>query len=329
MAKPGVKQPEVTGSRGQKVSFGRWDFVKLAPLFGGVSALATVISLLVIFGKGFNYGIDFAGGTEVQVKFSQATDASELRKYTESIGLKNTSVQSFGDQNEFLIRMESVKAATDKESAETERNDIKKLTSGLKEKYHLTDDGIRRVDTVGPQVGSELKRNGLLAAFYSFLVILIYVALRFDYKYAPGAVVCLIHDSIFTLGVFAMLGREVNVQIMAAVLTLIGYSLNDTIVTYDRIRETYPHYRDYGLKFIINKAVNDMLGRTILTAGCTLMAVTSLYLLGGGVISDIGFTLVIGIVIGTYSSVYVAAPLILVMDAMNSKPKAKSAPVPA
>ncbi len=319
MAKPGVKQPEVSGSKAHKSSFGRWDFVKLAPLMGGISALATILSLIFIFGKGFNYGIDFAGGTEVQVKFAQKVDASELRKFTESIGLKNTSVQSIGDQNEFLIRLESVRAATDKESAEIERADTKKLTNGLKEKYSLSDDGIRRIDTVGPQVGSELKRNGFLAAFYSFLVILIYVAIRFDYKYAPGAVVCLIHDSIFTLGIFAMLGREVNVQIMAAVLTLIGYSLNDTIVTYDRIRETYPHYRDYGLKFIINKAVNDMLGRTILTAGCTLMAVLALYLLGGGVISEIGFTLVIGIVIGTYSSIYVAAPLILVMDALNKK----------
>ncbi len=319
MAKPGVKQPEVSGSKGHKASFGRWDFVKLAPLMGGFSLLATIISLLVIFGKGFNYGIDFAGGTEVQVKFAQKVEASDLRKYTESIGLKNTSVQSIGDQNEFLIRMESAKAATDKESAEIERADVKKLTSGLKAKFNLTDDGIRRIDSVGPQVGSELKRNGFLAAFYSFLVILIYVAIRFDYKYAPGAVLCLIHDSIFTLGIFAILGREVNVQIMAAVLTLIGYSLNDTIVTYDRIRETYPAYRDYGLKFIINKAVNDMLGRTILTAGCTFMAVLALYLLGGGVISDIGFTLVIGILIGTYSSVYVAAPLILVMDALNKK----------
>jgi preprotein translocase subunit SecF len=319
MAKPGVKQPEVSGSKAHKASFGRWDFVKLAPLMGGFSLLATIISLLVIFGKGFNYGIDFAGGTEVQVKFSQKVDASDLRKYTESIGLKNTSVQSIGDQNEFLIRMESAKAASDKESAEIERSDVKKLTNGLKQKYNLSEDGIRRIDSVGPQVGSELKRNGFLAAFYSFLVILIYVAIRFDYKYAPGAVVCLIHDSIFTLGIFAILGREVNVQIMAAVLTLIGYSLNDTIVTYDRIRETYPAYREYGLKFIINKAVNDMLGRTILTAGCTFMAVLALYLLGGGVISDIGFTLVIGILIGTYSSVYVAAPLILVMDSLSKK----------
>ena len=221
--------------------------------------------------------------------------------------------------------MENLHTGPEKEIAEKTRAQTTKLTQGIGQKFKIAPDGLRRVDTVGPQVGSELKRNGLLAAFYSFLVILIYVAMRFDYNYAPGAVLCLVHDSIFTLGIFAMLGREVNVQIMAAVLTLIGYSLNDTIVTYDRIRETYPNYKQFGLRFIINKAINDMLGRTFLTAGCTLMAVTSLYFLGGGVISDIGFTLIIGILIGTYSSVYVAAPLILVMDSLQGGAKTKVA----
>jgi preprotein translocase subunit SecF len=143
---------------------------------------------------------------------------------------------------------------------------------------------------------------------------LIYVAMRFDYKYAPGAVLCLVHDSIVTLGVFSLLGREFNIQIMAAVLTLIGYSLNDTIVTFDRIRETVPHYRDRGLKFIINKAINDMFVRTLLTSFSTMLAVLGLLIFGSGVISDIAFTLCIGILIGTYSSIYVAAPLIMVME---------------
>jgi preprotein translocase subunit SecF len=157
-----------------------------------------------------------------------------------------------------------------------------------------------------------------LAAFYAFLVILIYVGIRFDYNYAPGAVLCLVHDSIVTLGVFSILGREFNTQIMAAVLTLIGYSLNDTIITFDRIRETAPLNKDKSSAFIINKSINDMFIRTLLTSSATMIAVLALYFFGGGVISEIAFTLVIGILIGTYSSIYVAAPLVLVMERFNT-----------
>jgi preprotein translocase subunit SecF len=294
--------------------FGRWDFVRLAPLMGGISALLTVIALVLIFTKGLNYGIDFAGGTEIQVRFNKPVDASELRKVISAHGIENPSVQNFGSDREFLIRLETPHAATEKETNVLINANVAKIRADLKSKFDLPEEGLLRVDTVGPQVGSELKRNGFLAAFYSFLVILIYVALRFDYQYAPGAVLCLVHDSIVTVGVYSLLGREFNVQIMASVLTLIGYSLNDTIVTFDRIRETMPHYRDRSLKFIINKSINDMLGRTILTSTATMTAVVALYFFGGGVISEIAFTLIIGIIIGTYSSIYVASPLILVMD---------------
>ena len=301
----------------KKLEFGRFDFVKAAPIMGGISLLATVLAAYWIMTKGFNYGIDFAGGTEVQVRFEQPVAQGDLRKTIIETGISEPTVQSFGDDKEYLIRLESVRAESEKEMNVKLKEQIAKLTTAMKSKFALKDDGIRRVDTVGPQVGSELKRNGLLAAFYSFLVILIYVAVRFDYKYAPGAVLCLVHDSIVTLGVFSLLGREVNVQIMAAVLTLIGYSLNDTIVTFDRIRETYPTYRDYGMPFVINKSINDMFVRTLMTSFMTLLAVTMLMNLGGGVISEIAFTLFIGIIIGTYSSIYVASPLILIMDKLK------------
>jgi preprotein translocase subunit SecF len=173
---------------------------------------------------------------------------------------------------------------------------------------------IRRVDSVGPQVGQELKRNGLLAVFYSLLVILIYVALRFDYKYSPGAVICLAHDAIITLAIFVAVGKEVNVPILAAILTLIGYSLNDTIVVFDRIRETEDEYKDRGVKFIINRSINDMFQRTIITSGTTFCSAFCLWWFAGGTVSDIAFALCIGIFFGTYSSIYVAAPLILFMD---------------
>jgi preprotein translocase subunit SecF len=294
--------------------YGRFDFIRLAWPMGGISLLLTVAAIVLIFTRGLNYGIDFAGGTEVQVRFNQPVSMKDLREAIEQVGITNPSVQSFGGSNEFLIRLESPRAATEKETNDLVNANVAKMKAQLKTKFALPDEGILRVDTVGPTVGGELKRNGFLAAFYCFLVILIYVALRFDYKYAPGAVLCLIHDSIVTVGVYSILWREFNVQIMAAILTLIGYSLNDTIVTYDRIRETTPHFPDRSLKFVINKAINDMLGRTILTAGCTMIAVLALFFFGGGVISEIAFTMIIGILIGTYSSVYVAAPLILVMD---------------
>lgn len=297
--------------------YGRIDFFAIAPLMGGLSVLAVVVSLVFIFTKGFNYGIDFAGGTEMQIKFTQPVDVGQLRQLAEQLGAKNASVQSFGGGSEYLVRMETFDAPTEKEVNQKQQEFVTKLTTELKAKFALPEDGLRRVDTVGPQVGSELKRNGLLAAFYSFLMILIYVAMRFDYKYAPGAVLCLVHDALVTLGVFSILGREVNVQIMAAVLTLIGYSLNDTIVTFDRIRETLPMQRERGMKFVINRAINDMLGRTILTAGATMIAVVAMYVFGSGVIADISFTLMIGIIVGAYSSIYVAAPFILLMEKLK------------
>lgn len=305
-----------------KESHGRYDFFALAPLMGGLSLLAMIISLAFIMTKGFNYGIDFAGGNEIQVLLGKKVDTEELQKQVAAAGFKNASVQGFGDRAEYLIRTEAVQASSEKEAASALAGMIKKLEETFKAEYEMPADGMRRVDTVGPQVGSELKRNGLLAAFYSFLMILLYVAMRFDYKYAPGAVICLVHDALLTLGVFSILGREVNVQIMAAVLTLIGYSLNDTIVTFDRIRETIPQYRGQGLRFVINRAINDMLGRTLLTAGTTMLAVLALLIWGEGVIADIAFTLVIGIVVGAYSSIYVAAPLVLAMEKLKPKTQA-------
>jgi preprotein translocase subunit SecF len=300
-----------------KEDHGKIDFVKIAPLMGGISIVLTILAIAIMMVKGLNYGIDFAGGTEIQLRFAQQVEAHQLRLAIEEAGIKNPVVQTFGGNghNEFLIRLETPHGATEKETNDLIAKNVTAIRGTLKEKFGLTDDGVLRVDTVGPAVGSELRKSGLLAAFYSFLVILIYVAMRFDYKYAPGAVLCLVHDTIFTMGVYALLSREFNTQIMAAILTLIGYSLNDTIVTFDRIRETAPHYRGVmSMKWIINKAINDMLGRTILTAGCTMLAVLGLFFFGGGVISEIAFCLIIGILIGTYSSVYVAAPLILVME---------------
>ncbi len=310
------------------------DFIRLAKPMGGLSLLLVVISLALILTKGFNYGIDFTGGTEMQVKFGSAVSVEQVRAVLTEVGAGSASVQTFGEANEFLIRIGTPELA-DANAQNRELNALlEKVKTGLSSKLGMKAEELLRVDTVGPQVGSELKKNGLLAAFYSLLVLLIYISVRFDYAYAPGAIICLVHDSLITLGVFAIMGREVNVQIIASILTLIGYSLNDTIVTFDRIREMAPLNRDKSLAFILNKGINETLGRTILTAVSTLFACLGLYFLSGGVIAEIAFTLIIGIVVGAYSTIYVAAPMIMLMDKLTpgstaAIPHATSAVKPA
>lgn len=290
------------------------DFIRLAKPMGTLSLILVIASLVLIMTKGFNYGIDFSGGTEMHVKFTKPVTAEEVRAVLTDVGAGGASVQTFGEANEFLVRIGTPELPDASAQNKALNEILTKVKEGFTAKFGMEPSGLLRVDTVGPQVGSELKKNGMLAAFYSLLVLLIYVSVRFDYAYAPGAIICLIHDSLITLGLFSLMGREVNVQIIASILTLIGYSLNDTIVTFDRIRETAPLNRDKSLAFILNKGINETLGRTLLTAGSTMLACLGLYFLSGGVIAEIAFTLIIGIIVGAYSTVYVAAPLIMVME---------------
>lgn len=297
---------------------GRYNFMKVAPAFSIVSLTLIVICSGIIFGRGFNYGIDFAGGTEVQVQFASKPPIGEIRSFLETL-VGSVMVQTLGEDNEILIRMQMAKGKTEKEVNEKNNARIKSVTSGLTEKFSLQSGSIRRVDAVGPQVGEELKTKGLLAIIYSLLMILIYVGLRFDYKYAPGAVICLFHDAIITLGIFSLLGKEVNVQILAAILTIIGYSLNDTIVNFDRIRENEHVFKGKDLNFIVIRSINDVLSRTLLTSITTLLAVIALYTFAGGVIEDLAFTLGIGVIVGTYSSIYVASPLVILTDKLTKQ----------
>lgn len=310
-------------SKNKNESFGRFDFVGKVWLFGGVSLVLVVASLIYLAVHGISYGIDFKGGTEIQVKFEKTVTIDQVRNTVDSLKLGDVGVQSFGEGNEFIVRFQGKQGATDKETNEALNSDIAKIRETITTTYADSVPEIRRVDTVGPQVGAELKRNGVLAVFYCLLVILIYVALRFDYKFAPGAVICLFHDAIITLAVFVAVGKEVNVAILAAIMTLIGFSLNDTIVVFDRIRETESHYREKGFGFVINKSINDMFVRTLITSGTTFVSALCLYLFADGTVQDIAFAICIGIFFGTYSSIYVAAPLVLLMEKLNLK-KAKA-----
>jgi preprotein translocase subunit SecF len=240
----------------------------------------------------------------------------ELRKAIDELKLGEVGLQSFGDTNEFVIRFQVPHKGTEKEQNRAMQSAIETLRTTITKDFAAKGPDIR-VDTVGPQVGAELKKNGFLSVFYCLLVILIYVGLRFDYQYSPGAVACLFHDAVITLAIYNFVGKEVNVPVLAAIMTLIGYSLNDTIVVFDRIRETVSHYKDRGWKFIINKAINDMLGRTLITSGTVFISSLCLLIFSEGTVKDIAFCLTIGIFFGTYSSIYVAAPLIYVTDKLR------------
>jgi len=295
-------------------SYGKFDFVGKSVFFGGVSGILVIVSLIYLAVHGISWGIDFLGGTEMQVRFESPVKIDELRTLVDKQGLVNPGLQGFGDDKEYIIRFQLPSKGTEKEINQISRANIERLKSALSQQFASQKPEFRRVDSVGPQVGAELKKNGFLSVFYCLLIILIYIGLRFDYKYSPGAVVCLFHDAVITLAIFVLVGKEVNIPVLAAILTLIGYSLNDTIVVFDRIRETEGHFADRGIRFIINKAINEMLQRTIITSGTTLTSALALWLLTDGVVADIAFALVIGIVFGTYSSIYVAAPFVMLLD---------------
>lgn len=300
-------------------SFGRFDFVGKAGIFGGLSILFVIISGVYLAVHGVTWGIDFRGGTEMQVKFEQPLELNQVRDFVAAQGIKEAGIQSFGDDLEYVIRFQVPEQKDEKETNALINATVVKMKDGIASQFAAQKPEVRRVDTVGPQVGADLKRSGYLAVFYSLLVILIYVGLRFDYKYSPGAVICLFHDAIIALAIFVAVGKEVNIPVLAAILTLIGYSLNDTIVVFDRIRETEHSSEGKSMGFIINKAINDMLERTVITSGTTFVSALCLWIFADGTVSDIAFALTVGILFGTYSSIYVAAPFILLIENLKAK----------
>jgi len=286
--------------------------------FVGKRKLALIVSAVMIFiglaslvvNGGPNYGIDFVGGTLVQVKFADNTDAAKIKDGLASLDLGSVVVQRFGDDpNEFLIRVQ--------ESGEGK--DLSGLIAGsLDAVYGAGQVDIRRVEMVGPQVGKDLRQKGLLSISYAMIGILVYIAWRFELRYAIGAIIALLHDVLITLGAFSITGREIDLPIIAAFLAIIGYSLNDTIIVYDRIRENYGKHQKLGFNEVVNRSINETLSRTILTSGTTLLVVLALFIFGGGVIHNFAFAMLVGIMVGTYSSVFVASPLLILWQDLRS-----------
>jgi preprotein translocase subunit SecF len=287
-----------------------FDFIGKRRLFAGLSLLMLVVGLAGVPVRGLRWGIDFAGGSEVQVRFLEPEGVGEgrIREVVQRTGVSEPSVVRFGDpkDGEFRIRFREDLA----QPGQGERVDA--LEAALREAIGPLE--VERVEFVGPRVGAELRRDGLLALGISCGLILVYIAFRFTLRFAPGAVVALIHDVLVTSGIWVTLGQEFNLQVLAALLTILGYSLNDTIVVYDRIRENMQLRTAVDLPEVLNRSVNQTLSRTILTGGSTLLALLALTALGGEVLRPFALVMTIGIVLGTYSSIYVAAPILLLLE---------------
>ncbi|MBX3022628.1 MAG: protein translocase subunit SecF [Bdellovibrionales bacterium] len=300
-------------SKSYREGWGRYDFLGVATYITALSVVLTILAGVIIGVKGLNYGVDFAGGIELQVQFKDAIKSEEVRSFLTTEGFAGANVQALGENHEYFIHLELETGKTDNETNAYIQETVEKIKRALSAKYGQAAE-VRRVDTVGPQVGAELRRNGLLAGFYALLLIMIYVGLRFDYRFAPGAVFTLFHDAVITMGVYSLFGWEFTVQTMAAILTIIGYSLNDTVVIFDRIRENIPIYRGKDLYWISNKSINETLSRTLLTYFSTYLTVIAMLFMADGVIRDFARAMAIGMFLGCYSTVYVATPIMLMVD---------------
>jgi preprotein translocase subunit SecF len=283
-----------------------FDFVGKMKIAVGCSLALIIIGLAsIVWHGGLNYGIDFAGGTLVQIKFQKDLPADAIRSAFKSVGLENSIIQSFGT-NEVVIR--TTELPTDQKGLSG------KIEEALGSAYGKDSFEIRRVESVGPKVGSDLTRKAILAIAFSWVGMLIYIAWRFEFRYAVGGILALIHDVLITVGVFSLLNKEFDLTIVAALLTIIGYSINDTIVVYDRIRENVRKNVRQSLADTINASINQTLSRTILTAFTVFLVVVALFFFGGSVIHDFAFALIVGVVVGTYSSIFIASPIVLTFE---------------
>jgi preprotein translocase subunit SecF len=274
----------------------------IAMLFSGILMVLSIISLST---RGLQMGIDFTGGTLIEVGYQKAADLTVLRNTLDTEGFNDATVQNFGTAKDVLIRLKPHDGVSSADLSTKVLEAINKTTAEPA--------SVRRVEFVGPQVGDDLAEDGFLALLYSTIGILVYIAWRFEWKFSTGAVIATLHDVIVTLGLFSALGLEFDLTVLAAVLALIGYSLNDTIVVYDRIRENFRLLRNTSTEEIMNISVNVTLSRTIMTSLTVILVLVSLFFLGGEIIHNFSIVLLFGVFFGTYSSIFIASPMALIL----------------
>ncbi len=282
-----------------------YDFIGAKKYTLWISALAMLVTLgSILYHGGLRNGVDFAGGLVLQIRFSKPVDISEVRNALEASGSKEAVVQNFGGANEFLIRVE--KSSEDLEGVS------KKIQTALQERFKDRALEILRAEVVGPMVGKDLKQKAMWAVILSLIGIMIYIAVRFHkFSYGLGGLVSLFHDIIVTYGAISVLNLEYNLTLMAVVLTVIGFSINDTIVIFDRVRENLKKMRKTDMVTVFNESINECLGRTVLTTGTVMLSVLILFFFAGQVLHEFTVALIVGIVTGTYSTVYIASPVVL------------------
>ena len=256
-------------------------------------------SVILITFKGLNYGIDFKGGTLIELR-SNTTEASLIRDVLKNMNLGDVNVKKFGKEGDFLIKVEQ-KGDNNKLIPEIKKNLADNLNSDV---------NFRRVENVGPKVSAELLQSGIIAISLSLAAMLFYIWVRFEWQFSIGSIIALFHDVIITLGIFSLLSLEINLSIIAAVLTIVGYSMNDTVVIYDRIRENLSKFHKLDIGDIANLSINETLARTIITSVTTLLALFSIFILGGEILRGFSLAMILGVLIGTYSSIFVASPIL-------------------
>jgi preprotein translocase subunit SecF len=284
------------------------DFLRLRKISIAISALLVVLSIVAIFGKGLNYGLDFTGGVLIEVSYEQPVDTGEVRGALDEAGYHNALVQSVGGAREVSVR---IQPQTDASGATTKSDvvaaGVMKALTGKRSDAKMT----RPPDFVGPQVGEELKSDGIVAVLFVIIGIMIYIGIRFEWRFAVAAIASEIHDTLITVGFYAITQHEFDITVLASVLAVVGYSINDKVVVFDRVRELFRSSRRGEPVDILNKAINSTLSRTIITALFTAITMVALYFLGGPVVHGFALTMLIGIVVGTLSSIFFASPILL------------------
>jgi preprotein translocase subunit SecF len=293
-----------------------YTFLKLRKKAYVVSLAVVTIGLLSIVARGLNYGVDFTGGTLFQVRFEQPVDASDIRSALASAGLTNMQVQDFGADDEFLIRLAQF-VEGDRELAGT-------VNQTLDDQFGEGSYSVVRTEAVGPKVGSELRQRAVAAVLISFLLTLVYLGFRFEWRFGLAAIIATIHDVLVAFGVISLLTIEISLPTVAAILTIIGYSLNDTIIIFDRIRENLKKHRRLGYEEILDLSINETLPRTVMTSGTTLAVLLALAVLGGAVIRPFTIVLIVGVIVGTYSSIFVASPALLEVERRSGGVRSKT-----
>ena len=278
-------------------------FSNFYKIFNLTSSILIVISILLLLFKGLNYGVDFKGGTLIEIRTANnSVSISNLRKSFNKMNLGDVSVKQFGKQNDFIVKFE--KQSPGKEIViDNIKKDLSKSIGNIFE--------FRRVESVGPKVSSELLKSGVIAIALSLSAMLIYIWIRFEWQFSIGAIIALFHDVIVTLGFFSLFSFEINLSIVAAVLTIVGYSMNDTVVIFDRVRENLRKYSDIKIFDLTNISINQTLSRTIITSITTLLALLSIYIFGGEILKGFSLAMILGVIFGTYSSIYIANPILV------------------